>query len=60
MVVRVQLAEVFTDELLVEKREHILTFLEQEGIAINPADLGATEVSERQVKELVEELANDL
>ncbi len=60
MVVKVRLRDVFSQRLMVEKGDHIRTFLEQEGIAIDPDDLGATEMSERQVKELMEELADDL
>jgi hypothetical protein len=41
-------------------REHIIAFMEQEGIVIDSANLGATEMTERQVKELLEELAEDL
>ncbi|HEY0606484.1 MAG TPA: hypothetical protein VGD58_26405 [Herpetosiphonaceae bacterium] len=41
-------------------REHIIAFLEQEGIPVHADDLGATTISERQVKELLEELAEGI
>jgi hypothetical protein len=60
MVVKVRMSEVVPPQMQEEHREHIIAFLEQEGIAMNTADLGATEMTERQVKELLEELAEDL
>ncbi|HEX6288465.1 MAG TPA: hypothetical protein VFZ66_04700 [Herpetosiphonaceae bacterium] len=60
MVVKVRLGEVIPQQMQAAHREHIIAFLEQEGIAANTADLGATEMTERQVKELLEELAEDL
>lgn len=57
MTIYVRLAEVLTAELLAQHRDHILDFLHLEGIAPHPTDLGATVLSERQIKELLEELA---
>lgn len=60
MIVKVQLGEVIPVQMQEAHREHIIAFLEQEGIPIDADNLGATEISERQVKELLEELAEDL
>ncbi len=60
MVVKVRLSEVIPPQMQAAHREHIIAFLEQEGIAVAAEDLGATEMTERQVKELLEELAEDL
>jgi hypothetical protein len=57
MALTVKLRDVLTPPMLAAHREHIEAFLEQEGIARNTDDLGATDVTERQVKELLEELA---
>lgn len=57
MTLRVRLAEVLTPELIAMHDQHIRDFLAMEGIPADPRDLGATEVSERQIKELLEELA---
>ena len=56
----VRLDEVLSPTILQESQEHIRDFLLQEGIAPNAEELGATEVSERQIKELMTELAADL
>jgi hypothetical protein len=42
------------------KREHIRDFLLQEGITPDPDDLAQTELTERQCKELLEELAENI
>lgn len=60
MVVKVRLGEVIPAPMQEAHREHIIAFLEQEGIPIHADDLGATEISERQVKELLEELAEGI
>jgi hypothetical protein len=60
MAIKVRIDDVLTAELIGANEEHIRDFLEQEGIGAHPDDLGATEVSERQVKELLAELAHDL
>lgn len=60
MHVKVQLGEVIPPHMQEAHRDHIIAFLEQEGIPIHADDLGATKISERQVKELLEELAHDL
>ncbi len=60
MEVRVQLNEVIPQDMLQAHREHILDFMLQEGINPDPHDLGATEMGERKLKELLAELASDL
>ncbi len=60
MVLKVRLSEVLSPALLDANRDHIQDFLLQEGVAPDPDDLGATVVTERQVKELMAELAADL
>ena len=60
MVLRVKLSEVVTPEMLERNREHIRDFMLQEGITADETDLGATVMTERQVKELLEELASDI
>ena len=60
MALTVKLSEVATPEMLERTREHIRDFLLQEGITANETDLGATVMTERQVKELLEELASDI
>jgi|GEM_PF-1179944 len=60
MMVKVRLDEVLSPHLLKKHHEHIGDFLLQEGIAPDPADLGATMLTERKVKELLAELADDL
>ena len=53
---KVRLAEILTPELLLKHDQHIRDFLAMEGIS--PAtDLGDTLLSDRQIKELLEELA---
>ena len=60
MHVKVRLGEVLPPRILETHHEHISDFLEQEGIGFDPDDLAATELSERQLKELMAELAGDL
>lgn len=60
MALRVRLNEVMPAAMIEQHHEHIRDFLAQEGISEHPDDLAATELSERQVKELLEELASDL
>ncbi len=60
MEVKVRLGEVIPPEMMEANREHILDFLEQEGIDTDPDNLEATEMRERHIKELVAELASDL
>jgi hypothetical protein len=60
MALRVRISEVIPPAMVEQHREHIRDFLAQEGIAEHPDDLAATEMSERQVKELLEELAETL
>lgn len=52
----VQLNEILTPELLTEYAQHIRDFLLLEGIKPAP-ELGETLLSERLIKELIEELA---
>ncbi len=54
---QVRLDEVLTPELLAAHREHIGDFLLLEGVVADADDLGATELSDRLIKELLEELA---
>ncbi|HMO59141.1 MAG TPA: hypothetical protein PKA05_22765 [Roseiflexaceae bacterium] len=56
---KIRINEVLTAELIAANREHILDFLALEGIAADADDLGATLLSDRQIKELLEELAAD-
>ncbi len=60
MVVTVRLDEVLSPQLLAENADHIRDFLLMEGITPDPDDLAATVVTERQLKELMAELASDL
>jgi Leu/Phe-tRNA-protein transferase len=57
MPLKVSLADVLTPELLERHYQHILDFLALEGITPHQQDLGATQLSDRQLKELLEELA---
>jgi hypothetical protein len=57
MQLRIRLSEVLTAELILTHSEHIQDFLVLEGIRPDPQDLAATELTERQIKELLEELA---
>jgi hypothetical protein len=57
MPLKVSLADVLTPELLERHHQHILDFLAMEGITPDQNDLGATQLSDRQLKELLEELA---
>ena len=59
MVLKVRLDEVVPPQMIEKHRQHIVDFLLQEGITTDTEDLGATEMSERQVKELLEELADE-
>jgi hypothetical protein len=52
----VRLSEILTPELLTMHEAHIRDFLAMEGITPAPA-LGDTLLSDRQIKELLEELA---
>ncbi|MEY3989182.1 MAG: hypothetical protein RI985_263 [Chloroflexota bacterium] len=55
---KVRLAEILTPELLLKHDQHIRDFLAMEGVT--PASpLGDTLLSDRQIKELLEELAGD-
>ncbi len=60
MALMVQLRDVIPQHMLEEHHEHIQDFLLQEGIRPDEQDLGATLMSERQVKELLEELASNI
>ena len=52
------LGEVLTPELLAKHDEHIRNFLLFENILFDPQRLAATSMTERQIKELLEELAS--
>ena len=60
MVLKVRLGEVLSPAIMAAHDDHIRDFLAQEGIEPDPDDLSATEMSERQIKELMAELADDL
>lgn len=60
MALQVRLGEVIPEPMIAQHRQHIRDFLLQEGIVEHPDDLAATAMSERQVKELLEEIANDI
>jgi hypothetical protein len=57
---RVRLDDVLSPELMATHQEHIRDFLLQEGITPDPDNLGATVVTERQLKELMAELATGI
>ncbi len=57
---RVPIGEVIPRGMLEANREHIIAFMLQEGIEPDPDDLGATVMGERKIKELLEELADEL
>jgi len=56
--VQVRIDEVLTLELIARHADHIRDFLELEGVAPAP-ELGATLLTERMLKELLEELAEE-
>ncbi|GAB4114674.1 MAG: hypothetical protein Fur005_18400 [Roseiflexaceae bacterium] len=58
MQLRIRLGEVLTPELISRHAEHIRDFLVMEGVTPDPQDLAQTLLSERQIKELLEELAS--
>lgn len=58
MLIKVRLSDVLPPSMLAEHREHIVAFLDQEGIPRDEDDLGAAAMSERQIKELLEEIAS--
>ncbi|GIV97330.1 MAG: hypothetical protein KatS3mg057_1987 [Herpetosiphonaceae bacterium] len=60
MIRRLRIRELLPDELIEANREHIIDFLLQEGIAPDPEDLGETEVPERELKQLLSEMADDM
>ncbi len=60
MEVKVPVGEVIPPTMLEANREHIMAFMEQEGIEPDPHDLGATVMGERKIKELLQELADEL
>jgi hypothetical protein len=57
---QVRLGDVLSLEIMATNYEHIRDFVVQEGITPDPDDLSATQVTERQLKELLAELADDL
>jgi hypothetical protein len=54
-----RLGEVLTPELFAKHAESIRNFLIFEQIAFDPSNLPETHVTERKIKELLEELAAD-
>ena len=59
MTLRIRIDEVLTAELIARHADHIRDFLLLEGITPNPHGLAATDLTERQIKELLEELAEE-
>ncbi|HEU5087525.1 MAG TPA: hypothetical protein VFT99_08775 [Roseiflexaceae bacterium] len=55
----IRLGDVLTAELLTRHDEHIRNFLAMEGIACDSDNLADTELNERMIKELLEELAEE-
>ena len=60
MALNVRIEDVLSREMVEAKRDHIYDFLVQEGIPPDAADLSRTEMTERQLKELLAELADDV
>lgn len=56
---KIRLNEIIPPELMEQHREHIRDFMLQEGISPDPVELAQTELTERQCKELLEELAEN-
>ncbi len=54
-----RLGDVLTPELLAQHDESIRNFLIFEHIAFDPNDLAGTHMTERKIKEMLEELAAD-
>lgn len=59
MYLSLPLKEILPADLIVRHRQHIIDFLEMEGITASP-ELGETQLPERAVKELLSELAHDM
>ncbi len=59
MALVVRLSEILTPSMLETHQQHISDFLQQEGIPFDPDNLAAAELTERQIKELLEELAEN-
>ncbi len=60
MALKVTIEDVLSKEMVEAKQDHIRDFLLQEGITADVADLSRTELTERQLKELLAELADDV
>jgi hypothetical protein len=59
MPLQVRIGEVLTLELIARHTTHIHDFLALEGVRPHPQDLAETTLTERQIKELLEELAEE-
>lgn len=57
MVVRLRLDQIFSEAMIAAQAEHIKAFISQAGITSDAEGLGATVMTERQLKELMAELA---
>ena len=60
MALKVTIEDVLSKEMVEAKQDHIRDFLLQEGITADVAHLSRTELTERQLKELLAELADDV
>ena len=60
MALKLTIEDVLSKEMVEAKQDHIRDFLLQEGITADAADLSRTELTERQLKELLAELADDV
>lgn len=60
MALKVCIDDVLSKEMVEANRDHIQDFLLQEGIIPHAVDLSRTELTERQLKELLAELADDV
>lgn len=59
MSLKLRIADVLSPDLLAVHHDHIRDFLWQEGITPDASEIGATQLNERQLKELLAELADD-
>ncbi len=59
MSLKLRIVDVLSPDLLAVHQDHIRDFLLQEGITPDPDELGATRLNERQLKEMLAELAEE-
>ena len=60
MALKVTIEDVLSKDMVEAKQDHIRDFLLQEGITADATDLSRTKLTERQLKELLAELADDV